>query len=132
MLDVQMDEALKRQLDDFIQLLIQYPSMKAVALSMKVSERTAYKWLKIPYVRNAYEEYKKAQFQESMDTLKRLASKSIEVLEEIMRDKEQKGFVRVQAASILLDKAIDVHKFVVTNEHEDRLIALEEKIVKSV
>lgn len=116
---------LTRKQETFIAALLTLPTVDGAATAAKVSRQTAYEWLKLPHVQDAYAQARHEAFDSALQSLMSLTEDAITTLKKMMKDDEAPHAVRVRAAQIVLDKAIEVYK----NEAlEERLYALEEAL----
>lgn len=107
----------------FIQALLAGNTIIVAAKIAKIGERTAYTWLKLPYVQKAYKDAQHEAFNESLVVLMSGTDDALRVLRSLMNDSETPPAARIRAAQIWLEKAIDVHKM---SELEQKVAELEQ------
>jgi hypothetical protein len=90
----------------------------------KVSERTAYRWLREPVFQAELAAARRQVIGSSLDILTAGARLAAGVLVEVCNDRLKPASVRVRAASELLDR---LHKWVEFEDLAARIAALEEK-----
>ena len=114
-----------RKQETFIAALLTLPTVEGAANAAKASRQTAYDWLKLPHVQEAYAQARHDAFDSALQSLMSLTEDAISTLRTLMKDEETPQGVRVRAAQIVLEKAIDVHK---NEELELRIQQLEEAL----
>lgn len=115
------DELTSKQLQAAL-LLAEGNTALAIADKLGVSRASIQRWKRVPAFQQAIRDIEQEVFLESMNLLKRSARAAIMTLIACM-DPKVSHYVRVQAASKLLDQAIEL---AVSREIEARLDALEQ------
>lgn len=83
-------------------------NMQQAASAAKCSEATAYRWLDLPHVAQAYDEARQSLFDKAMQALIDASEQSVATL---MRNlSAEQANVQVRAAQILLEQAITARK----------------------
>ena len=106
-----------------IEALLAGHTIAVAAKVADVGERTVYTWMKETLFRQEYETAKQAVFDEKLEALRDNITLAIDTLKRNMT--EAAPYVQVQAASKILDMAIELHK---VSGLEARLIELEELV----
>ena len=108
--------------DVFIQALLAGNSIVTAAKIAGCNEKTAHAWLKLPHVQDAYRTAQRTVFDESLSHLMTDVQDACATLKTIMKDSEVSASVRVRAAQIILEQAIEIHK---VSELEAKIAELE-------
>lgn len=116
---------LTRKQETFIAAMLSMPTIMAAAQHVQVTDKTAHAWLKLPHVQEAYQQARKEAFDKSLQVLMTGTSSALSTILSIMKDSENSPGVRLRAAQIWLEKAIEVHK---NEDLEARIQELEEAV----
>lgn len=108
--------------DTFIQALLAGNSIVASAKIAGCNEKTAHAWLKLSSVKSAYREAQHVVFDDALSGLMLDVGEARATLVSIMKDTDATPSVRVRAAQIVLEQAIEMHK---VSELEAKLAELE-------
>ena len=95
---------------------------KAAAKAAGVSYRTLCRWLENPAFQTELKTASSAVIDSALLRLSELTAQAVEVLREIMTDKDASAGTRVQAANIALARFLDLRE---SQELEKRIAALE-------
>src|SRR6266852_3121286 len=109
----------------FVAALLAQPTLEAACKELGISHETGRRYLKEPLVKAAYHEACTEVLERSLSRLIRLVEPAIAVLSKALVEPDPNP-VRLRAASILLDKALDIHRL---SDHEARLSELEALVV---
>ncbi len=116
-------QSLRPRQIQFVSALLTSSSITEAARRVKVSERTARRWIEEnELIKQALEDTKKDIYQSSVNSLKEAMLGSIDVLKACMSDIDISPVARIKAAEILLKTAIEVHSL---QEIEERINSLE-------
>jgi hypothetical protein len=99
-------------------------SIKDAATSVRISERTAYRWAALPAFKSALSAGQQAIFEEHIAMLKLGVKSSLVALARNMGER-QPAAVQVRAAQIWLEQAINIYK---VQDLEARLVELEDQL----
>lgn len=111
--------------DAFIQALLAGNTIVTAASVAGCNEKTAHQWLKLPHVQTAYREAQHQLFDESILHIMSDIDEARTTLKAIMKDENASPSVRVRAAQIILEQAIEAHKVTVL---ETKIAELEELV----
>lgn len=111
--------------DTFIQALLAGQTIVTAAGIAGCNEKTAHAWLKLPHVQKAYKEAQHHIFDEAILHIMSDIDEARTTLKAIMKDEEASPSVRVRAAQIILEQAIEAHKVSVL---ETKIAELEELV----
>lgn len=111
--------------DTFIQSLLAGNSIVTSAKAVGIAEKTAHLWLKLPSVQKAYRDAQHHVFDEALTGLMLDVGEARATLVAIMKDDEATPSVRVRAAQIILERAIEIHK---VSELEEKIAELEQLV----
>jgi hypothetical protein len=103
--------------------LLTEPNIREAARVVKVGERTLHTWLKDQTFCLAYHEARATAVSQAIARLQRASGEAVDTLAEVMGDHAAGAFVRVTAATKILEMAI---KGIEIAELQRRLNALEE------
>jgi hypothetical protein len=122
----QNPEDLTPKQDQLIELLLAGVNVSAAARQLKIGDKTARRWLKLPHFQAAYKTAQRALFDQALTGLMNKVDKAIGTLDRNMdADINTPASTQVRAAQIVLEQAINVHK---VSELETRLAELEERL----
>ncbi len=110
-----------------IAALLAGQTIQNAASTAGCNEATAHAWLKLEHVRQAYNNAKRALFDEALSGLMLDVSEARATLRDIMKDAGAPHSSRVRAAQILLEQAIESHKM---SELEAKIAELEDLVKK--
>jgi transposase-like protein len=103
--------------------LLERPSVAEAAKAVDIHKATLYKWLaEDEEFRSAFRQAKRELFAATVSRLQQVAGEAIEVLRDVMNNKDQQGAARVGAARTALDYALKMNE---QQEILGRLEALE-------
>ena len=105
--------------------LLTYSTVKQASKAAKVSERTAYRWLKEPDFVEDYRQARRQVFTHSLGRLQKLTVKAIENLEKILDDTQECARTKVTAARTVLEnavRAVELEDFDVRIEKIEKLL----------
>jgi phage terminase small subunit len=102
--------------------LLSNKTAQAAARIAGVSEKTAQRWLKLPHVRQAYQEAQKRVFEQALTGLLNHVDTAIGTLARNMTNKRTPPSTQVRAAQIVLEQSLTLYKM---NEMEARIAELE-------
>ncbi len=105
----------------FVAALLAGHTVLVAAKASGIAEMTAHRWLKDPRVQDAIKQARHQAFDTALSRLMDVTSEAIDTLASVMRDKEAPRGVRIRAAQLLLENAIEVHKM---SELEQKIAAL--------
>lgn len=91
-----------------VEALLQFPTIKAAAESVKIPYRTARHYLTFPHVEAAYEQAKQELKTETRNSLVGLASKAVAGLFEMIDDKDCPAPTRLKAYLYAIDRGLPV------------------------
>lgn len=75
-----------------------------------VTEKTAYKWLKLPHFKSAQKAAQKQLFDQALTGLMLKVDKAIETLDRHMSGEDTPASTQVRSAQIVLEQAINIGK----------------------
>lgn len=108
-----------------ITALLSLPTIEAASKAVGISDRTARRWFQLPHFQEAYRVAKSLAFDEALEGLRDHTKDAIDRIKSIMDGTEVDPAVRLRAAHIVLQNAIQVHKMEVL---EQRIAELEEAL----
>ena len=105
-----------------IEALLVCESIEASAKKVNIAKSTLYRWLKDETFKSEFSKAKFRLLSNAITALQRASTKAVNVLIEVMENKENPASTRVNSARIILEQAI---KFTELEELEKRVSALE-------
>lgn len=109
----------------FIGALFEYPTIRAAAESVGVTDRTARRWLNDPEIIGALQEAEGAALAETTRRLVALSAEAVNTLGDAMADEDATTGARIRAADIVLARLLQLRELVTL---EERVTALEGKV----
>lgn len=116
-------EQLTAKQEQMIALLAAGIHINAAAATVAVAEKTAHRWLKLPYVQEALRQARQELFNNTMEQLRDGVDEAIKVLKSVMTDPLTPAPSRVRAAQIWIEQAVMMYK---DAELEAKLATLEQ------
>lgn len=104
------EKPLSARQEAFIAALLKPMTVDAAAKVAGVSDRTAHRWLRLPHVQLALETARHEAFDSALEELRAGVAVAITTLLKVMTSDDSRAYVRVQAAAIWLQTALQVHK----------------------
>jgi len=89
-----------------IEALLQYPTMKAAATAVGITDRTAARYLEMPHFQVAYDQARREMLAEIRSSLFALASKASAGLHALIDDPETPHAVRLRAYLAAIERVI--------------------------
>ncbi len=105
--------------------LIQQPTIREAADSLKVNEVTVYRWLRDRDFQAAYRQARLEVVRQATARLQQACGQAVQTLVDVQNETDSSASVRVSAAKAVLDLA---YKAVEIEDLDERLRALEEKV----
>ncbi len=110
----------------FVDALVAGANVITAANTCHLAPRTAYRWSKLPHVKQALKRERQAAFEEQLEALRKGVPVALATLLRAMKDEKRNPIgVQVSAASKWLDLALDIFK---AEDLENRVLQLEEQI----
>ena len=104
--------ALSRKQQRFIRALVTSKNIREAAGTARISERTAWRWLRLDSVQQAAGELQDAMLAEATRHAAGLLSEALDVLATIMRDGMNSATARVSAARTILESGLKYSELV--------------------
>jgi hypothetical protein len=89
-----------------IEALLVCKSIEASAKKAKIAKSTLYRWLKDETFKSEFSKAKFRLLSNAITTLQRVSTKAVNILIEVMENKENPASTRVSASRIVLEQAI--------------------------
>ena len=89
-----------------IEALLVCKSIEATAKKANIAKSTLYRWLKNETFKSEFSKAKFRLLSNAITTLQRVSTKAVNVLIEVMENKENPASTRVNSARIVLEQAI--------------------------
>jgi uncharacterized protein (UPF0147 family) len=86
--------------------LIRQPTIKKAAEAANLGEATAYRWLKDPTFQRCYREARQQIVDNSIGQIQKASAEAVEVLREILHDKDAPAASRISATKIILELSL--------------------------
>lgn len=115
-------QKLSRKKEQAIAALLLEPTIPEAAKSIKVHERTLWRWLKNPSFKKAYQKARFEVVSQAIAQLQKVTGEAVQTLREIINDHDAPADARVRAAQVIMTMAF---KGIETEDLELRLVALE-------
>ena len=106
-----------------IEALLVCESIEATAKKVNIAKSTLYRWLKNETFKSEFSKAKFRLLSNAITTLQRVSTKAVNVLIEVMVNKENPASTRVNSARIVLEQAIKGSEL---EDLEKRIAVLEE------
>jgi hypothetical protein len=119
-------EQLTVKQEQLIPILASGIHINAAAAQVGISERTAYRWMKLERFQQALHQARQKVFNEALEQLRDGVEDAIKVLKNVMMDAETPAATRVRACQIWIEQAVALYK---DDELEAKFAAIEQ-IVK--
>lgn len=107
--------------------LISSPTIEGAAKAAKIGRVTLFKYLQEPLFQKVYREAKRQSVEHAIAKLQRVSTKAVDILEEIMRNRDAPASARVTAAKTVLEMAVKAIEF---ETLEERIAALEDTYIR--
>jgi len=108
----------------FVDALLVGASVVVAQKTAGISPRTAARWKHDMVVQRELQSRRKAQFNETLDAFRAGLPAAMALVLDTIKDKETPRSVRLRAAQIWIEQALEIHKM---EELEARIAALEER-----
>jgi len=105
----------------FVTAMVDASTLTSACRKCNISDDTGRRWLRLPEVKAALDALSSEVFNQDIGRLKRVAGMAIDTLIAALSDEEPNP-ARIRAASILLEKSLEMGKI---QELEKRLVELE-------
>jgi len=109
----------------FVDALLVGASVVVATKTAGISPRTAARWRKEQVILAELQARRKAQFNETLDAFRAGLPSAMALVLETIKNKDAPYAVRLRAAQIWIEQALEIHKM---EELEARLRALEERL----
>ncbi len=109
----------------FVDALLVGSTVLVAGKTAGISPRTAARWKKDRVLQAALAERRRAQFNETLDAFRAGLPAAMALVLDTIKDKETPRSIRLRAAQIWIEHALQLHK---VEELEDRLSELEERL----
>lgn len=110
-----------------VSALLTSPTLTAAAQATGISDVTAWRWLRLPQVEQAYRDARRQVVHQAITNLQRVCTKAVDTLEAVMGNRRASPGSRVSAARATLELAI---RAVELEDLEARIAALEARIAE--
>ena len=107
--------------------LLEHNTVSDAAEASSVSKATMFRYLQDPAFRAKFQKAKQDIVDQALSRLQKACANAVDVLVEIMNDRETASGIRVRAADCILSRAIDTTKI---ESLETRISELEEGMIQ--
>jgi len=118
-------EKLSRNKERAIAALLANPSIPNSAKAVGISEKTLWRWMKLPEFETAYREARREVVRHAVVTVQASMSEAVQTLRAIINNNEAPASSRVSAARAIIDTGL---KAVEIEDLEERISVIERKI----
>jgi phage terminase small subunit len=109
----------------FVDAMLVGANIGTAAKTAGISEATATRWQKLPIVKQQLRQARQELFEDRLSILKECVPTAIKTLVKHMSSEETAAYVQVQAATAVLNLAVELYR---SDLLEDRLSQLEERL----
>ena len=99
-------EKLSRKQEQLVSALLTEPTLRAACAIVKIADSTAYRWLKVPAVEEAYRRARYETVRQAVAQIQRAATKAVGTLVAVMDEVDAGASARVSAAKVVLELAL--------------------------
>lgn len=117
-------DKLSKKQADFLLALLNSDSIVEASKKAGIANQTAHKYLNDPTFKEEYRKIRREAFEQATSKIVDSVDEAVEVLREVMRDKEEVGATRVQASRTILANAFKSYEMQEVEERLERIESL--------
>lgn len=118
---------LDKNKEQFLIALLSNSTIKEASKQVGITSQTGHQYLNDPEFKKVYSKVRRNTFNLATSKLQHSAVKAVEVLNELMIDKETPASTRVQASRAIIDNAYRAYEL---DDLQERLDTIEERLDK--
>lgn len=129
MAETRTDKLTPKQ-EQFIEAMLTLPSIAQAAEAIGMHKNTCERWMRQEHVREAFSKARKEAFHQSLARLTAGIDKALDVLDQAMTDESAPQAVRVRAAQLWIEQALQTQRLNEIEETNERITELVQSLEK--